>query len=163
MIRLPDAHRMVIATSLGSRGLFVRFADDREGWIPTSALMLPAEPREVRLPDPGGVQIHLHAEGDGAKPDPVVLDANFLRSFTEEAEGGRGKRGKKSSPPGGSLPDRLRAFREQAGVSQDELARRAGVSRSTLARIEGGGQAPRSPTIKALARALEISPGWLMG
>lgn len=53
---------------------------------------------------------------------------------------------------------KVRAFRESAGLSQEELAFRAGMKRSYLSDLERG---TRNPTIKALGRlavALEIDP-----
>jgi DNA-binding XRE family transcriptional regulator len=38
----------------------------------------------------------------------------------------------------GALGDRLKAFRKERGLTQREVAERAGVGRSTITRIEGG-------------------------
>jgi transcriptional regulator with XRE-family HTH domain len=48
----------------------------------------------------------------------------------------------------------LRTARQRAGLSQRELARRAGTAQSLVARIEGGRTSPRSDT---LARLLEAA------
>lgn len=48
----------------------------------------------------------------------------------------------------------LKELRERAGISQDALARRADVSRSTLARLETDKAIPSWPTVRALAKAL---------
>lgn len=55
------------------------------------------------------------------------------------------------SAPRGALADRLRAFREQHGLTQEELARALGVSWSTLARWEGERQPPEHPQLLELA------------
>ena len=52
---------------------------------------------------------------------------------------------------------RLANIREAKFLSQYELADRAKVARSTIARIESG-EAARFATIRALAAALEVTP-----
>ena len=56
---------------------------------------------------------------------------------------------------------RLPALREERFLSQMELAKRAGLARSTLARIEGG-EAARLGTIRRLAEALGVTPAELV-
>jgi DNA-binding XRE family transcriptional regulator len=51
---------------------------------------------------------------------------------------------------------RLRELRRVAGLSQDELARKAGVSRSTVRVVEEG-SLPRMRTALKLAAALGVS------
>lgn len=60
-----------------------------------------------------------------------------------------------------NLADRVRKAREVTGLSQDELAARAGVGRATLARIEQGKNVPRRATIIALAFATGVDLNWL--
>ena len=60
-----------------------------------------------------------------------------------------------------NLADRVRKAREITGLSQDELATRAGVGRATLARIEQGKNVPRRATIIALAFATGVDLNWL--
>lgn len=61
--------------------------------------------------------------------------------------------------------DRLRQLRLQHGLSQSELARKAGISLATMARLERQpGRRCRSRTLGRLARALgedtaALSPG----
>ena len=57
----------------------------------------------------------------------------------------------------------LRAARAAAGWSQQELATRAGISRSTLARLEGGhARGTHRATIDRLAAALGVPPEALL-
>ena len=54
--------------------------------------------------------------------------------------------------------ERLRQLREQAGLSQNALARAAGIDSTHLSRIENGKQGvPRRTTIVKLVRALGLS------
>jgi transcriptional regulator with XRE-family HTH domain len=59
-------------------------------------------------------------------------------------------------PPTG-FGARLRALREQAGLTQGVLAERAGCNPFTVAKLEGGRQEPAWPLVLALARALGVS------
>lgn len=52
-------------------------------------------------------------------------------------------------------PEELRAMRLRAGLTQSEVARRAGVSQSLIARIETGKVNPRVSTLLRIYRALE--------
>jgi transcriptional regulator with XRE-family HTH domain len=61
------------------------------------------------------------------------------------------------------LSHNVRHYRRAAGLSQLELARKAGVGASSVARIEGGHmENPRVQTVVKLARALGIEPRDLM-
>ena len=50
----------------------------------------------------------------------------------------------------------LRQYREEAGLSQEALARQVDVSRQTIANIEGGVSEPRVLLALALAVALGV-------
>jgi transcriptional regulator with XRE-family HTH domain len=57
------------------------------------------------------------------------------------------------------LAESLRRLREEAGWSQDELARRLGISRPTLTRLENAGQNVTLQTLSKLCRRLRCEPG----
>lgn len=50
----------------------------------------------------------------------------------------------------------LRTLRERRGLSQDELARRAGVSTKTVWSVENGGRRPHPRNRLAIATALGV-------
>jgi DNA-binding XRE family transcriptional regulator len=52
---------------------------------------------------------------------------------------------------------RLRALRRQRGLTQGQLARRAGVTAMTVSRLESGASEPFWPVALALARALGVT------
>ena len=57
---------------------------------------------------------------------------------------------------------RLKRARERAALSQGELAKKAGVSRVTVARVEALLDEPQPRTIRKLAQALGLGPAELM-
>jgi transcriptional regulator with XRE-family HTH domain len=66
-------------------------------------------------------------------------------------------------PGRGDFPEtgfggRLKALREAAGLSQEQLAHRAGCSTFTVSRLERGTQDPAWPLVVALAKALGVTP-----
>jgi transcriptional regulator with XRE-family HTH domain len=54
--------------------------------------------------------------------------------------------------------DRLRQRREAVGISQSELARRSGLNREFLCRLESGARAPGWETVRKLAEHLGCTP-----
>ena len=52
-------------------------------------------------------------------------------------------------------PEELRLLRIRAGLTQAELAKKAGVSQSLIARIESGKVNPRVSTLMRIYQALE--------
>jgi len=52
-------------------------------------------------------------------------------------------------------PDYIRYLRRRAGLTQKELAKRAGVSQSLIARIESGAVDPRLSTLRKILNVLE--------
>ena len=56
----------------------------------------------------------------------------------------------------------IKQLRESKGWTQEQLARRAGVSWPTISRIENDARNPSQGTLRLLALALEISPDELI-
>ena len=52
----------------------------------------------------------------------------------------------------------LRELREAKGLSQDDLARLAGIGRNTVWGLEAGERKPRPSTRRKLARELKVRP-----
>lgn len=59
-----------------------------------------------------------------------------------------------------TLAERVRSERERRKMSQDELAKAAGISQSTIAQIERG-RNKGTKYILSLAKALSVAPEWL--
>lgn len=60
------------------------------------------------------------------------------------------------------LGTRIRKAREQARISQAELARRIGISKTAMNTIEGGATDPRASRIVAIAQVLGVSTDTLL-
>lgn len=58
--------------------------------------------------------------------------------------------------------ERLKKLRKKAGLTQEELAEKAGVSNITISQWENGVYAPTMTRIKALAQALNVSEADLL-
>jgi len=57
---------------------------------------------------------------------------------------------------------RIKTLREARALSQEELAKRAGISRGYLARLETARQDPTLTTLETLAKALGVKVGRLL-
>lgn len=57
---------------------------------------------------------------------------------------------------------RLKKLREARGLTQEQLAEKAGVSRAYLARLEIGRHDPPLSTLEKLAKALKVKVGKLL-
>ncbi len=57
---------------------------------------------------------------------------------------------------------RLKALRAKWGLSQEALAKKAGISREYLARLEAGQHDPPLSTLTRLAKALRVKVGDLL-
>ena len=58
-----------------------------------------------------------------------------------------------------ALGKRVREEREGQGLTQGDLARRAGLSLNAVARVERGERVPSARTVEKLARGLGVEPG----
>ena len=63
-----------------------------------------------------------------------------------------------------TMGDRIRARRQELGLSQQNLAAQVGVSRPTISELESGTRTiMNTDTAKKLARALGVSIDYLVG
>ena len=70
---------------------------------------------------------------------------------------------KSAQTPREQFATNLKALRERAGMSQEELASRCGLHRTEISLLERSKRSPRLETIVILARALQLdSPGNLL-
>lgn len=58
---------------------------------------------------------------------------------------------------------RLGQFRNDAGLSQTQLANEVGTSQSAISQLESGERKPSFDMVRRLAKALNVSPAHLLG
>ena len=62
-----------------------------------------------------------------------------------------------------AFPARLRAAREKRGLTQGELAKRAGLQMSAISHFETGTRKPSFENLRRLADALDVTTDYLLG
>ena len=60
------------------------------------------------------------------------------------------------------IGDKVKRARMRLAIRQDELARMAGITPTTLSRIERNESEPHVSTIRRLAKALDVTPADLI-
>ena len=152
VVLVKNANRMMTTATLLDDGIEVSFADGIRGLIPY------AEVPEVRtregitgleLPNPYEMILQ---SSDG---ESIEIPWDFARHYcdasyrpTVEAIAALGRR---------TVGERVRRFRESAGLTQEALARAADIGRVTLVRPENWEQSPRFRTLKAVSEALGMN------
>ena len=129
-------------------GIWVRFADEREGVIPYDALALREPPRQVSIPRTDHLRIRC---ADGEVED---VPSDFARNYADESYRARSEAVAAAGRQ--SVGRRLKTLRESQGVTQEQLALASGIHRVTIARLELGDKLPRFSTLEALAEALHV-------
>ena len=148
-VLVKNANRMMTTATLLDDGIELSFADGLKGLIPYAEVP-EVKTREgisgLELPNPYEMVLR------SAAGESVEIPWDFARHYcdasyrpTVEAIAALGRR---------TVGERVRRFRESAGLTQQALARAADIGRVTLVRLESGEQSPRFKTLKAVADAL---------
>jgi DNA-binding XRE family transcriptional regulator len=155
-ISLAGASRMMIEVQIDKekRRIRIRFADGCAGWIPAGDIeqvspQVLLDLDRVNLPNPYEIIIGTEEGGTIELPWDFIrgyCDPHFQEREREQAQDGRTR-----------LGERIRRFRQRSGWTQADLAKRAGMGRVTLSRLESGVHSPRYRTLVSLAKALEVS------
>lgn len=149
-VRVRNAERMMTRARAVRKGIEFEFADGFRGVVPFSELpgtaAAPSLLAEIQLPSPYLAVLRTRLG------ETIELPWDFVRHFCDasykprmEAVAAAGRE---------ALGNRIRQAREEAGLTQEALAARAGIGRATLVRIEKGEQSPRYRTLVSLAEAL---------
>ena len=146
---LKNADQMMTSAYLNPDGIQVSFADGCSGTIPFKALKDVEEPTAItglELPNP----FELYLVGKEGRYPEIPWD--FARHYCDstyrervEAQTVLGRQ---------RLGGRIRQFRKSAGLTQEALARAAGIGRVTLVRLERGEQTAKFKTLSAIAKAI---------
>ena len=150
-VLVKNANRMMTAASLLEDGIELSFADGSKGLIPYAdvpEIKERAAVSSLELPNPYEMVL------ETAHGEQVEIPWDFARHYcdasyrpTIEAIAMRGRQ---------TIGERIRHFRESAGLTQEALARTADIGRVTLVRLEKGEQTPRFKTLDAIAKALGV-------
>ena len=149
VVLVRNANRMMTTASLLDDGIELSFADGLRGLIPYGEVP-EIRNREgvsgLKLPNPYEMVLQT------ARGESVEIPWDFARHYcdatyrpTIEAIAALGRQ---------TVGERVRRYRESAGLTQVALARAADIGRVTLVRLENGEQSPRFKTLKAVADAL---------
>ena len=162
-VLVKNANRMMTSAGLLAEGIELSFADGSTGLLPYAdvpEITDRAALTSLELPNPYTIVL------ETAQGERIEIPWDFARHYcdaayrpTIEALAMRGRE---------TLGERIRQFRESAGLTQVALARAADIGRVTLVRLEKGEQTPRFTTLEAIAKALGIripellvDPEWL--
>lgn len=104
----------------------------------------------------GGESVVL-ADASGSE---ITVSASSLRACLDEQY--RAKLESDDESERKIVGARIRAARESASLSQQELSRRSGIAQESLSRIETGRRDPRLGTLRRLAKGLGLSLDQLM-
>ena len=62
-----------------------------------------------------------------------------------------------------TFPERLRAILDETGIRQTDLCDKAGIGKSAMSQYLHGAFIPKQAKLSAIAEALGVSEGWLLG
>jgi putative transcriptional regulator len=119
----------------------------------------PVLPDEAGEPTVESIRVH----DDRARATVQMKDGSEIELKATELAQSRTSSGASSGPAvlgdvdGVRLGQRLRALRLAAGLTQAELARRTGIHRPNIARVEAGRHTPSLETLARLAAAIGVS------
>ena len=138
-VLVKNADRMMMVATIVAEGVRLSFADGCRGMIPYGDIDEINDAKDLsglELPNPYEMILNT------VNGEHIEIPWDFARHYcdesyrpTVEAIAMRGRR---------TLGERLRALRDSAGLTQEELARAANIGRVTLVRLENGEQTPGS-------------------
>ena len=149
-VKVVNADRMMIAVTPGEEGIAASFADGYTGTVPFADIPEIGNRsglNAVELPNPYEVILTT------TQNERLELPWDFVRHYCDQTY--RPRMELITAEGRQILGARARVLREATGLTQEALARTAGIGRITLVRLENGKHAPKLGTLKAIARALE--------
>ena len=144
-----NADRLMTSVRALSTGVEVNFADGRSGVIPFGETRGMEGKRLAGLELPSPHELILRT----TTGETVDIPWDFARHYCDPEYRARAEAA--ASRGGDNTGRRIRSLRTREGLTQEDLAHKAGIGRVTLVRIESGEQLPRFETLTALADALQ--------
>ena len=141
----------MISVDVHDVGISVTYADGASGVVPfgeIEGIDGRASISAIELPNPYEVVLVL---SDGSREE---LPWDFVRWHCDDSFEARTSSTIRKGQQ--AVGERIRRYRQSAGMTRVALAKQAGIGRVTLARIEKGSHAPKPETLASLAGALEI-------
>jgi len=148
-VLVNNAYRMMTVAHALENSIEIGFADGARGRIPYKDLPEIEERTalsSLALPNPYEMVLGT------VRGETVEIPWDFARHYCDaayrpaiEVIAMQGRQ---------TLGERIRGFRESAGLTQAALAQAANIGRVTLVRLEKGEQSPRFKTLDAIAKAL---------
>ena len=151
VVLVKNANRMMTVASLLDDGIELRFADGSSGLIPYADVPEVRERKGIsvlELPNP--YEMVLQTAGGERVEIPWDFARHYCDASYRPAVGAIAAMGRQT------LGERVRRFRESAGLTQEALSQAADIGRVTVVRLENGEQTPRFKTLQAVAHALGI-------
>ena len=148
-VHVKNADRMMTRAKASDQGIELAFADGCTGMIsfgdiPEIGSLSNLD--DMELPNPYEVVLR------NRRGETVELPWDFARHYCDPSY--RPRIESVAAAGRSSLGDRIRRLRESQRMTQEELAKAAGIGRVTLVRIENGDRSPRYATLMTLAKAL---------
>ena len=148
---IGNADKIMVSARPEADGIKFTFADGCTGMVPFSA-----------VPEIGGlagiVRIEFPYLGQASifckSGEEAELPWDFIRSYCDPTY--RAEAEALAAEIRKSFGARLRRIREEAGMTQAQVAKSASIGRVTLSRIENGWYFPRFSTIGAIAKAMNL-------
>jgi len=146
---MEDAAYKIADTGIVDEGVNVIFEDGMSGVIKFDIFSIPSPIIEVNLESPY-CAVFLREDGKETKiPWDFLrreLDSDFCNSEKEDALAARRRLGR-----------RISEIRNAKNLTQEKLATRAGLNRTTISRIETGKHPTSFDTLYDISAALDIS------
>lgn len=149
---MKNANRMMTVATLLDDGIELGFADGIKGLMPYAEIPEVKSRQGIsRLELPNPYEMVLQATGGQSVEIPWDFARHYCDASYRSAVQALAALGRQT------VGGRVRRFRESSGLTQEALAKAAGIGRVTLVRLENGEQSPKFKTLNAVAHALGVT------
>lgn len=142
----PDGDEILAITAAGHSQLLARPAKETDSGAAVVAIQFDEDARRA--------QVVLDDDATFA----IDIEDATIRASSGDGAGTASGMDQTLPIDGVSLGKRMRQLRVAAGLTQAELARRTGIHRPNIARVEAGRHTPSLETVARIAQAIGVSP-----